>query len=69
MAKQIYLCDNDEMKESSKAESSEAHSNGDVIKFEIKDQNHVEIMAKICFDVLNEDSYSTFSLALHHFRM
>lgn len=69
MAKQIYLCDSDEMKESNQAESSEADSNGDVMRFEIKDQNHVEIMAKICFDVLNQDSYSTLSLALHYFRM
>ncbi|XP_055305507.1 uncharacterized protein LOC129570105 [Sitodiplosis mosellana] len=76
MAKQIYLCDNGDAKE---AKQTEAYEDSNVIfennklsrthgaaNFDIKDQNHVEIMAQICFDIINEDSYSYFNLALHY---
>lgn len=56
-AKSIYLCDDGETKNA---------SSNNIGKFEIKDQNKVEIFAGIPTDVVHEDKYSSFSLALHH---
>lgn len=81
IAKQIYLCDNYKSDEGNKipqnnhADLNEANKLNktqfpcDVANFEIKDQNHIEIMAQICFDILNYDSHSTFNLALHYITM
>lgn len=69
MAKQIYLCDNDETEEVDKTQSSDDFQDAfkmEKISFDIKDQNQVELMAKICFEIQHENSFSTFSLALHN---
>lgn len=77
IAKQIYLCDNCKSDEVNKMYPLYADLNeennlnktqfiSDVVNFDIKDQNHIEIMAQICFDILNDDSHSTFNLALHY---
>lgn len=76
MAKQIYLCDDGQM-ENIQAISNDDNeynevdakisklSNGNG-KFDVRDQNKVELLAQICFDIHNEDAYSSFSLALHY---
>lgn len=69
MAKQIYLCDNDDTEDVDKTKNSDEFQENlktEKISFEIKDQNHIDLMAKICFDIQHEDSFSTFSLALHN---
>lgn len=75
-AQQIYLCDNGEAGKVEQTEnpnndpenqkSNITESKNNVMNFELKDQNHVEIMAQICFDIVNEDSYSTFNVAAHY---
>lgn len=77
IAKQIYLCDNCKSDELNKKYPFYADVNEEnklsktqftcgVTNFDIKDQNHIEIMAQICFDILNDNSHSTFNLALHY---
>lgn len=77
IAKQIYLCDNYESDEVNKVyplyadpneenKRSKTQFTSGVPNFDIKDQNHIEIMAHICFDILNDDSHSSFNLALHY---
>lgn len=35
-------------------------------KFYVKNPNNVELLAHICFDISNEETYSIFILALHY---
>lgn len=68
IAKQIYLCADGETNEADKTATPyrNIEPKEDQPNFEIKDQNHIELMAQICFDLRNEDSYSLISLALHY---
>lgn len=51
MAKQIYLCQNDHTDET---------------QFQEEGQNRVDLLASICSDILNQDKFSVFSLALNY---
>lgn len=73
MAKEVYLCHGTEtqqaLAENSLAIKSNAERNSfneNVPQFEIKDQNHVDLRAQICFDILNDDTYCNFILAVRH---
>lgn len=77
MAKEVYLCQNNTygtetqqaLEENSLAINSNAERNSfneNVPQFEIKDQNHVDLRAQICFDILNDDTYCNFILAVRH---
>lgn len=70
MAKQIYLCQSDDTNNAeiqiATVEVPEIKSIGNATKIEMKDQNQIDLMANICFDILNEDNHSVFSLALHY---
>lgn len=69
MAKQIYLCDDGETQETdsnANLESNTMNGMGSASDFELKDQNHVELMAQICFEIVNEDKFSSFNLSVHY---
>lgn len=72
MAKQIYLCADDGNESRKNAQSTSEHitlSNekvSDIEIFYIKDQNRVDVLAQICFEIQNEATYSCFVLSLHH---
>lgn len=73
MAKQIYLCDDTQLENMQAIPNGNGNPNGVNTKipnssdrFDVKDQNRVELLAQICFDIQNEDAYSSFSLALHY---
>lgn len=60
VAKQIYLCDSNEI------ENRETENESNNVQFDIKDQNKIELFAQIPFEILNEERYCSFILALHH---
>lgn len=70
VAKQIYLWDNKEpilTKISSEIENGDTNvtSTSDGI-LEVKNPNTVELLAHICFDIINEMKHSVFTVALHY---
>lgn len=71
VAKQIYLCDNSshtgsiEMPAAPQLRNT-ANSVGSIDNKRVKDTNKVELFAHICFDILNEETHSVFTLALHY---
>lgn len=74
LAKQIYLCNDRENNAIQTISPNDDNVDGDVPELlssgattKIKNQNEVELLAQICFDIQNEEAHSTFSLALHHF--
>lgn len=78
MAKEVYLCQKNNtygtekqqtLAENPLAINSNAErnsSNENVPQLEIKDQNHVDLRAQICFDILNDDTYCNLILAVRH---
>lgn len=75
MAKEVYLCQKNNtygtgtqqaLAENSLPINSNNSFNENVDQFEIKDQNHVDLRAQICFDILNDDTYCNFILAVRH---
>lgn len=73
MAKEVYLCQENDTygteTQQAFAENSLAERNSfneNVPHFEIKDQNHVDLRAQICFDISNDDTYCNFILAVRH---
>lgn len=76
MARQIYLCDDGQTEniqaipnedgEYNKVDANISNVSNKNGKFDVRDQNQVELLAYICFDIHNEDAFSSFSLALHY---
>lgn len=74
LVRQYMVCDgynNTTMKQTEF--DSENENNGDDISFDERnikniDLNHVDLHARISFDVINEDEFSSFSLAHRYFK-
>lgn len=77
-ARQIYLCDtgDDDATYISNEQENEGTTDSQLIdeplsknsnfsSIEIQDQNHVELLDQICFNVKNDQKFSQFSLAYH----
>lgn len=74
MAKQIYLCDGggngsinaDSLHDEHPRVKYEMNSSN---SYEVRDQNKVELFAQICFDIHNEDTFSSLTLSHHYLTM